>query len=112
MIIDIEKTLKAFADDREILNSVLAEFISKFEELKTDLASSIENRELEKVRISTHTIKGLAGTFYFEELKQLAGSAEAAALDENIEKVEELKANLFLRLDELFDEAKRILDEK
>lgn len=112
MIIDVEKTLSAFANDEDIFFSVLEEFTANFEKQKNSLTDCIDKKQLDDIRISTHTIKGLAATFYSEDLKSIAGEAEAAAKDGNIDIVLSKKDDLIIKFDELYSEAKRILNER
>jgi HPt (histidine-containing phosphotransfer) domain-containing protein len=112
VIINIEKTLSAFAEDEEIFLSVLEQFTVDFETQKEEFLLSFENKQLDKLHISTHTIKGLAATFYSEELKALAQELEDAAKKENIELIEQRKDEFLLKFEELYAEAKRILNER
>jgi HPt (histidine-containing phosphotransfer) domain-containing protein len=112
MIIDVERTLSAFANDEEIFFSVLEEFVTDFDNQKSKLISCIEKKQLDEIRISTHTIKGLAATFYSEELKSIAAASEAAAIDEKIDIVIDKKDQLIIKFEELCNEAKRILNER
>jgi HPt (histidine-containing phosphotransfer) domain-containing protein len=112
MIIDVERTLSAFANDEEIFFSVLEEFVANFDNQKNELISSIEKEQLDKVCISTHTIKGLAATFYSEDLKSIAAASEAAAKDGKIDIVFDQKDQLIIKFEELCSEAKRILNER
>ncbi len=112
MIINKEKTLSAFAEDEEIFFSVVDEFISTFDNQKQELISSLENKNIDDIRIRTHTIKGLAGTFYFESLKNVASVAEKAAKEGNLEVIEEVKDDLLLKFEELLTDAKRISNER
>ena len=112
MIINMEKTLSAFADDKEIFYSVLEEFVGGFEDQKKDLLACFDSKKVDDLRIFTHTIKGLAATFYSIDLKEVAAKAELAAKEGELEACLELKEDLVIKFEELFNEAKRILNER
>ena len=112
MIINMEKTLSAFADDKDIFYSVLEEFVGGFEDQMKELLVCFDAKKVDDLRIFTHTIKGLAATFYSIDLKEVAANAELAAKEGDLETCLGFKEALVVKFEELFNEAKRILNER
>jgi len=88
-IFNKQKTLDAFGGDEEILHSVSESFIAELPNELSRLRNAIDEGDLEAIRISTHTLKGQAGTFYAQNAKNIASELEAYSKDNEIETIKD-----------------------
>ncbi len=84
-----EKTIEAFGGDEEILFSVSLAFVDELPGELSKLKLAIDECDLDTIRISVHTLKGQAGTFYAEEAKIMAAELEAFSKDSELEAIKE-----------------------
>lgn len=92
---DMEKTLAAFGNDQEIFDSVAEEFVAQLPSEIEKLKTAIESGDLDTTRITSHTLKGLAGSFYAETAKAIALEIETSAKNSDLNGASE-KLSVFI----------------
>lgn len=110
-MLDLKKLKDSFDGDEEILDAIAKEFIKQLPEELELLDQLLKEEDINGVKIKAHTLKGLAGTFYSESAKSVAGEMELAANNTDMSKVQNLSDKLKTEFENLLAEVKEIVGE-
>ncbi|MFZ5812310.1 MAG: Hpt domain-containing protein [Thermodesulfobacteriota bacterium] len=100
-LIDLEKTLEGFEDDRELLREVLSVFVSESPQRRAAIAEAFAVRDMERLAHLAHSLKGVCGTIRAEPLREMSYRVELAARDRDEGVVERNVPALLAMLAEL-----------
>ena len=75
----LEPLIDICGDDIEILNEFLTSFINTSEESITSLITAYDKKDIDNIRLHSHSIKGMAGNFDAHRLVESASSIEKEA---------------------------------
>ena len=78
-VADMEKTLETVDGDRDLLNELVRVFLEDAPKYLNNIKEGLERRDSEVVRISAHTLKGMASIFSAEPARKAAEYLEHMA---------------------------------
>lgn len=87
-IFDLDDVLDTFMGNRELVDSLIEQFIPKTEKHIADITENIAQKDFETGRRNAHTIKGSSLTLAAKELGKAAADLEQAFKDEDIANIE------------------------
>ena len=91
--IDINSGLKNVGGNKKLYKQLLQEFYTDYEETAAKIKDSLAKGDIEYVRRTAHTIKGISGSIGAEDLQIEAGKLELAIMQGKLESVEKLVEN-------------------
>lgn len=80
-LIDLVKLRARFDDDEELLEEIFRVFIGEVPERRANILAALAAGDLDRLSRLAHSLKGVAGTMYAEDLRQAAYDVEKAAKD-------------------------------
>lgn len=110
-VFDIDKIMTAFGGDKDIFLSVTETFLNELPEELKKLREFLETKEVDRLRISAHTLKGQAATFYCKTAREVAFELENAARENDLEKASGLLKDVEQSFKELSMALKKTMDE-
>ncbi|QLA20347.1 Hpt domain-containing protein [Desulfolutivibrio sulfoxidireducens] len=100
-LIDLEKTLARFENDRELLREVVFVFIAETPERSRKIARAFAAHDLEQLVRLAHSLKGVCGTMHAEPLREICYRVEMAARAGDAKVVDDLVPRLLATLEAL-----------
>lgn len=100
-LIDLEKTLEGFEDDRDLLREVLSVFVGESPQRHAAIAEAFAARDMERLAQLAHSLKGVCGTIRAEPLREMSYRVELAARNRDEGEVERNVPVLLAMLAEL-----------
>jgi hypothetical protein len=108
-MIDKVKFKEMFAYyDKEVVAEVIDDFISEYEVRLREIREAIEMRDAEMIRQSSHSFKGMSGTFMDPVPHMLSGELESLAKGNEFTGMPETYSRLVKAADELAEELKMV----
>jgi len=106
-MIDKVKFREMFAYyDKEVVAEVIDDFISEYETRLREIREAIEMRDAEMIRQSSHSFKGMSGTFMDPLPHRLSGELESMAKEDEFSGMPETYTRLVKAAKELAEELK------
>jgi histidine phosphotransfer protein HptB len=78
-LVDLAKLRERFDDDAELLGEIFRIFLSEVPERRTKILAALAAGDLDRLARLAHSLKGVAGTMFAEELRLMAYDLELAA---------------------------------
>lgn len=78
-LINLSRMLERFDHDRELVDEVMAVFVSETPERVRRLADAAKQGDMEQLVRLAHSLKGVCGTMHAEPLRELSYQVEMAA---------------------------------
>lgn len=78
-LVDLAKLRARFDDDEELLGEIFRIFLSEVPERRANILAALAAGDLERLSRLAHSLKGVAGTMFAEELRLMAYDLELAA---------------------------------
>ena len=103
-LVDLAKLRLRFDDDEELLGEIFRVFIAEVPERRANIQAALAGGDLDRLTRLAHSLKGVAGTIFAEDLRQVAYDLEMAAKAGQAGQVEGLAATLLGLLDRVADE--------
>jgi hypothetical protein len=108
-MIDKVKFKEMFAYyDKEVVAEVIDDFISEYETRLREIQAAIENGDAEMIRQTSHSFKGMTGTFMDPVPHKLSGDLETMAKGSEFTGMAETYTRLVKAADELAGELKMV----
>ena len=91
---------KNLSDDRIIidinadLEALIPRFLANRQDNVSELVSAVENEDFESIQAVGHVMKGVGGGYGFDFISVLGNSLEKAAVDRNLDEVQNLTTQL------------------
>lgn len=109
MIINKEQFQENFKFfDKEIIVEIIDLFINEFDDRMKSIKDSIDNSDMEALKFSAHSLKGVISNFVAEEPRELAKKLEDKADNKDESDLVEIYHNLYASTAQLVDELKDI----
>ena len=89
-MIDFKKLEYDFGDDWDIFEELVESYLGVYEEYLSNIDQGIKSGDFERVRIESHTLKGIVANFYCDDLKMKAFSLEDCGKKQNLTGATEL----------------------
>ncbi len=83
---DIKTALQRLGGNRKLLATLIVNFAKDYDQLDETLGQAFENGDLELIRRTAHTIKGLAGNIGAEDLAEAAKMLERDCVDDLLDR--------------------------
>ena len=78
-LVDLAKLRERFDDDEELLHEIFRVFLAEVPDRSGNIRAALDNGDLVRLTGLAHSLKGVAGTMFAEELRQAAYAVEMAA---------------------------------
>jgi HPt (histidine-containing phosphotransfer) domain-containing protein len=78
-LVDLDKLRIRFDNDEELLAEIFRVFLAEEDERRAKILAAMADGDLNRLSGLAHSLKGVAGTIYAEELRQAAFAVEMAA---------------------------------
>ena len=110
--INIEQILFEFEDDLDIFEELYLDYKDRYSSMFSELSAAYDNKDLEKIKISAHTLKGVVANFYSDKLTQSAFVIEQAAKEGDLSSFETLFSTFKENNEAVLKEIERLVDEQ
>ncbi len=107
----LEPLIEICGDDIEIRNEFLTSFINTSEESITSLITAYDKKDIDNIRLHSHSIKGMAGNFDAHRLVESASSIEKDAKMGMLPKLNDIQQLINL-LEVNIQQATRLMENK
>lgn len=78
-LIDMAKLRERFDDDEELLEEIFRVFLAEVPDRTRNIRTALADGDLPRLSGLAHSLKGVAGTMFAEQLRQAAYAVEMAA---------------------------------
>jgi histidine phosphotransfer protein HptB len=106
-LVDLAKLRVRFDDDEELLEEIFRVFIAEAPDRRGNIRAALDNGDMVRLSGLAHSLKGVAGTMYAEELRQAALALEMAAKVGGTGEIADLVATLLDTLARTAEDLKR-----
>jgi histidine phosphotransfer protein HptB len=107
-LVDLAKLRTRFDDDEELLGEIFRVFIAEVPDRRTNILAALAGGDLERLTRLAHSLKGVAGTIFAEELRQVAYDLEMASKAGDADKSARLVPGLLDVLARVADELRAV----
>lgn len=101
MLFNAQNLVAMFGGDEDIFLEIKADFIRTHKEMVERIRVAVENKDIEELHISAHTLKGVLSTFCADEVKELAFELECMGREKTIEGAQQKVVVLTDKMNEL-----------
>jgi len=78
-LVDLAKLRERFDDDEELLGEIFHIFLSEVPDRRTNILAALATGDLDRLSRLAHSLKGVAGTMFAEDLRRAAYDLEIAS---------------------------------
>ncbi|CAN2039850.1 two-component system, sensor histidine kinase and response regulator [Candidatus Magnetomoraceae bacterium gMMP-15] len=107
--INIESAIKRMGGNKELYIKLIGKFYREYSNIAVNIRKSLENKEIKDAERQAHTLKGLAGNFSAQTLRNTAQEIETAIKTQQLTEIESLIQSLENELDIVFNSIKILI---